>query len=619
MNTIHRTCSLHKNTALSGRNRLFQSARRRLVRILRGSAAGALFGLAVSLCLTGCPTPAPTLPQQTDDATESQLDGTTVEMPGVPSPQNNNSDTADKNENPQKKLDGTKKEAASETTSPPEKRPDNPVRSENAPMKHLGQTRPDEHSGNVVSKQRKEVFFQGWESPRVVLAITGEQHGYIEPCGCTGLENQRGGLARRYTLFESVRARGWDLVPVDTGNQIRRFGTQAEIKFQSAVAGMRKMGYQAVALGPNDLRLSSTMLAGMTIPTGSDPPLFFGGSAMLFGDESFIPPISVVKGNGLRIAMTSIIAKSRTAGVNNQDVSVEEVSKAVKQAATRLAQANADWSVLIIHGSTEESQSLVKGLSGIDLVVCSGEPGEPMRAPVEIDGSDAKMILVGDKGMHVGFIGLYGDRTTKLRYQRVPLDASYSDAKSMLQLLADYQNTLKLRGLKGLGVQPVAHESGRKFVGSAACDSCHDEAFVIWKEGVDGNHGPHSHATESLVHPGERSGIPRHYDPECLSCHVTGWNPTQYYPYESGYLDLERSKHLTGNGCENCHGPGSKHVAAENGEVDADDKTLEVLRLEMKITLDGAENRCMVCHDLDNSPDFHDRGAFKEYWSKIRH
>src|SRR5688500_8018820 len=31
--------------------------------------------------------------------------------------------------------------------------------------------------------------FDGWGKPTVALFITGQQLGYIEPCGCTGLEN----------------------------------------------------------------------------------------------------------------------------------------------------------------------------------------------------------------------------------------------------------------------------------------------------------------------------------------------------------------------------------------------------------------------------------------------
>jgi len=64
---------------------------------------------------------------------------------------------------------------------------------------------------------------------------------------------------------------------------------------------------------------------------------------------------------------------------------------------------------------------------------------------------------------------------------------------------------------------------------------------------------------------------PRHFDPECLSCHVTGWEPQKYFPYESGIENLKETPDLVGNGCENCHGPADSHAAAENGEINKTD------------------------------------------------
>ncbi len=57
--------------------------------------------------------------------------------------------------------------------------------------------------------------------------------------------------------------------------------------------------------------------------------------------------------------------------------------------------------------------------------------------------------------------------------------------------------------------------------------------YDIWLNGVDGEGGeigPHSRATRDLTDPGERTWVKRNYDPECLSCHVTGWNPQNFFP-----------------------------------------------------------------------------------------
>ncbi len=214
--------------------------------------------------------------------------------------------------------------------------------------------------------------------------------------------------------------------------------------------------------------------------------------------------------------------------------------------------------------------------------------------------------------MYAGLVGLYQDQPMK--YARVSLTHEFADAPEMRRLMADYQQQLKDIGLDGLGIRPVRHSSGQQYVGSAACGKCHTTAFDIWEGSA------HANATKSLVKPPkERGDVARHFDPECISCHVTGWNPQRYYPYESGYLSLA-AEHLHGSGCENCHGPGSGHCEAERENSGVSEEKRDQLRQSMVLTLDKAREHCMECHDLDNSPDFHEEDAFEDvYWPEVEH
>jgi hypothetical protein len=180
--------------------------------------------------------------------------------------------------------------------------------------------------------------------------------------------------------------------------------------------------------------------------------------------------------------------------------------------------------------------------------------------------------------------------------------------------------------LSGLEIKSVPHESGRKFVGSKTCESCHSKAAAVF------NKTPHATATETLL---TKTDPPRIYDPECLSCHVTGWEPQKQFPFESGYLGLKdtptskATPDLVGNGCENCHGPGARHAAVENGEVTVPEAEKKALRAALHLELVPNEGNkpkqeydkgkvvqmCMQCHDLDNSPEF----DFQKYWPKVKH
>jgi hypothetical protein len=452
--------------------------------------------------------------------------------------------------------------------------------------------------------------WESWPTPETVLFVTGNQHGYIEPCGCTGLENQKGGLARRFTLMKQLSDRGWPLVPLDAGNQVRRTGRQAEIKFQTAAAGLAEMKYAAVGFGPEDLRLGVGELIAIAAVDDPAEARFISANIVLI-DPSLIAQAKVVESGGRRIGVTSILDPSSLQSPPSDDIQVDAVDAKLKEAIALLDGDRADFKVLLFYGSEKVAAEAVQKTAGFDLVVVAGGYGEPTYKPEAIENSQTKMIVTGDKGMYTGLIGLYAD--APFRYARVPLTHEFDDAPEMRRLMAAYQSQLESLGLEGLGLKPVAHPTGGKFVGTKTCGECHTTAFQIWEN------SSHALATEHIVHPGERGDISRHFDPECLSCHVTGWNPQNYYPYESGYLALEASSHLHGNGCENCHGPGASHSAAEREGSGVAEAERDALRVAMRLPLENARERCMECHDLDNSPEFHKEDAFESYWAEVEH
>ena len=455
-------------------------------------------------------------------------------------------------------------------------------------------------------------LFEGWPKPRFVFLITGRQHGYIEPCGCTGLTNQKGGLARRYRLHRQMQDRGWTVVPIDVGNQVRRYGRQAEIKFQVTVDALGTMDYQAVTFGPDDIRLSTGELVAATVGDDTTPSPFLSANIGII-DRSLTPTHRILTVADTKIGITAVLGDSHVRSIQSDEIVHRPAADGLREVWPLLKEGKTSINVLLAHGTIEESQKLAAQFPDFDIVVTAGGAGEPTYKPQAIPGTDAVMVQVGTKGMFAGVIGVFDDEKTPIRYQRVPLDAQFKDSREMLQLLAAYQQQLQNEGLDQLGIREIAHPSGRKYVGSDACAECHEDAYDVWKE------SPHAHATDSLIRPGERSEIARHFDPECLSCHVTGWNPQKYIPYKSGYLSLKGTPKMVGSGCENCHGPGSRHVAAENGDIDVAEDELLKLRKEMRLPYKSARDACLKCHDLDNSPDFHVEGAFEEFWEQVAH
>lgn len=474
-------------------------------------------------------------------------------------------------------------------------------------------------------------LFADWPQPKVALVMTGRQDGYLEPCGCAGLERMKGGMSRRYTMFKTLRASGWPLptkgsaeqqpggsagwpvVGLDVGGIAKGFGKQAELKFQFALLGMRKMEYNAITLGTTDLQLPPEEVLALIAPVNNQKSPFVCGNVALFQfDETLLPRTQIIKTGFKTLGITSVLGKQYRTQINNGAIHYVDPEGLVKAAIPMLKQKfNADYLILLAHASKAESIALAEKFPDLNLVVTSGGEAEPPAQAQKLNGGKTLLIEVGEKGMYAVTVGLFDDPKKPFLYQRVTLDSRFAGSPDMIKLMAAYQDQLKDLGLSGLGIHTLPHPakatSGR-FVGTEACKSCHEESYRIWKK------TPHSRAFASL----KTAVPPRNFDPECISCHVVGWHPTKFFPYESGYLSEKQTPKLLNVGCEDCHGPGELHTNAEtNGTAEEKKKYLKTVAISKEEAADSNSKKqnCYSCHDLDNSPDF----DFKIYYPIIEH
>ena len=118
------------------------------------------------------------------------------------------------------------------------------------------------------------------------------------------------------------------------------------------------------------------------------------------------------------------------------------------------------------------------------------------------------------------------------------------------------------------------------YVGVDSCVECHGEKHSVWAL------TKHANAFQTLVNSGDQENA------LCLSCHTVGFRK------RSGYVDEIITPHLKDVQCENCHGPGSNHVADPANEPMAKDYSSELC------------GRChQSCHGLcgdDHHPELED-------------
>lgn len=452
-------------------------------------------------------------------------------------------------------------------------------------------------------------LFAGWSEPKLLLVFTGFMNGYVEPCGCAGMEQMKGGLSRRHTLFKQLEKKGWPVIAVDGGNLNKGFGNQEELKYSFVInEALRLMKYGAAGLGNRELLLPTEVLIAYSIDVPGDPKRYTSANtAILEFSSDCVAPFRVLEKNGMKIGVTSVVANSLLNEINNQDILHENAIKKLKEVLPALEAAKCDRTALIIFGTTGEVNEIIAAVPGkFDFILGSDTPAEPPLKPNKI--GDSFLIEVGEKGKFAVVVGLFDDPKDSIRYQRIPLDSRFENSPEILDLMKLYQDQLRDTGLEGLGIKPIpdrrTEENGR-FVGSKVCADCHEPSYRIWRK------SKHAAAWRTLQ---ETSKPERTHDPECIACHAVGWNPKEFLPYENGFMGVKKTPSLVDVGCESCHGPGENHVKAESGG----DAALQArLRKAVRLPLEGnaARKACIECHDGDNSPHF----DFETYWPKIEH
>jgi hypothetical protein len=329
----------------------------------------------------------------------------------------------------------------------------------------------------------------------------------------------------------------------------------------------------------------------------------------------------VIRVGGVRIGVTAVLGLSlkdsvAPAGVET-NISVVDPKAVLPKVIADLKREEPAFLVLLAHGNKEEAKDLAEAFPEFRIILTAGSPDDAVPRPTVVN--DAWIIETGVKGRAVGVLGYYpANEGRPFRYELIELDNKrFPIDERMVELMRHYQQRLEDERLSQSDKLRLVHPTGWTFVGAETCGECHKKAYAHWKE------TGHAKATDTLVHgrPGEEAHwVPRLFDPECLSCHATGWEPQRYLRYDSGYFSEEASSHLRGQQCENCHGPGSRHTEVERAfardaqSVPRDE--LERLRKAVRRTYEQAEQRlCFECHDVENSPNF----KFEDYWEEVAH
>jgi hypothetical protein len=465
-----------------------------------------------------------------------------------------------------------------------------------------------------------QVLFRGWPKPDLALLLSGQQVGYLQPCGCS--DPQLGGLARRYNLIQYLRKdHGWPIVAADLGDIPQSTSPQAKLKYKYSMEALKLLGYTAVGIGEREINMPLISILPEWALNDHSPRVVASSLVdknKVYFDSGMVVHAELSKAeNGVpRVGFISVAGPTLVKAVQAQagDVGLEDYAKALSQVLAKLEQSNPEIKVLLFQGPPDEAKACAAKFPQFQIVLCECQEEQPSARHDQV--GDTMVVSVGWKGRHVGVIGIYrtgkAQKPFELRYQLVEIGPVFETpvgqepSNPIHELMDRYARDVK----EGNYLAQYATESKHPlqinypeatFVGSERCKGCHKSQYVVWEK------HPHSHAYDTLVNKAKRPSL-RQFDGECVGCHTIGFG------YKSGFTNEEATPKLKNVGCESCHGPASLHVAKPSDEkLQA---ALNPIKRKPSETLEQFSTRlfpsCSKCHDMDNSTHF----KLPDYWDK---
>ncbi len=411
-------------------------------------------------------------------------------------------------------------------------------------------------------------------------------------------------------ISSSACAQGWPLALIDLGSLANDPNTmggpeESRIRFSVALCALEMMGYNALALSATDLKLGvSEVLVRFVNHQGDklkvvaanvtpDPGLELG--------QRFVPAVRVEAGP-IKVGVTAVVDTASYEKLNDPEKAALLTFRAPDEVLGDVLaglERDTDIQVLMVQGTPESARRLAQSYPGFEVVVATSPFVDPPKDAEILNDGKTQLISIGRKGQYVGVLGLFPDPKQRLRYQRIELGTEFNGKTEAMRKLVDEDFQAELRQANLLENYPRHafvfgdSPSDARFVGAETCKVCHPNAYAEWAS------TGHAKAYESLTKDPKRN---REFDPHCVGCHTLG------FEYTGGFVSAEKTPQFKNVQCEDCHGPGSRHVTEPTNR--------EARGAMSRSAADFDKNqRCVKCHSEDDSPHF----DFATYWPKVIH
>ncbi len=413
----------------------------------------------------------------------------------------------------------------------------------------------------------------------ILILYTGNTQSYLEPCGC--YQGQSGGIARRATLIERIRSKGITPLVLDAGNLFDGKTPIDRLRNEAYLKAMNEIGYDAVGMSVSDLKFGAELFKSQMnqihFPFISAKLQLTGGHGISF--QPYIAKnIGKIKIGILAVSNTASSERSPTTSTSWMQTSETSISSPIPALKEQVEKAKreSDFLVLLSTLPKENNKEIATTVHDIDLII-STEDGKTEK----ID--DTLIAYSTPHGKTLGMVMVRLNQAGKVDHyvsEQIAMLEDVPDHPQIKQILSDFYHQVASTPafqdtptvlFASEALEKQATQGKNRYVGSAECKSCHEKEYAQWST------TSHAMAFHSLIRK------ERHFYPDCVSCHSTGFG------YKTGFSLTSLKDELKGVGCETCHGPGREH---------ASNPIKENIRKKVDPWL------CAQCHNSEHHPGF---------------
>lgn len=429
------------------------------------------------------------------------------------------------------------------------------------------------------------LFFLYWTEIEAVsdtpfwLTVAGDLRGEIKPCGCSP-EGDMGGLLRRASYLEQLRASENPLYYLDLGNNFPPPSEQGRLKVDLIQKTLKRLNPLVILLGPNELLYEKSLLDLQL------PYLLSNVRADWPFKKSHIEKLA-----NQQIGIWGYLSPTQIYQNKNEEQTVYPVDTALlEEWREELQESRADYAILLFRGNEEELSQFEQSHL-FNIIIAGSNNDDELNQVLEMQTTTGTFPAVPTKGQGLlnakiewsnqpARSGSPNPSDSEIAWEVTWLYDKYPDHAEIQPFFDDYNEHVKKLFFTNLD-RMEEHARDTPYGGEIVCKACHVAQHSIW---IDSRH---SRAYATL------QNVNKHFDLECLQCHVVGLK-------QEGFLSVELTPTLLNVQCENCHGPAKAHISNPT---------------QVRPPTKPAQQTCVSCHRGSHSPTF----EYSTYWAKIAH